>query len=244
MCAETPPRARAIPGAPGSGRAGQTLQRFDADDRHDLARSFDPDQSRPRDRGMRVEDCLARDREKRLVIEDHPVRLASAEPESPLRVAIAQVAHAVIKRLALGVGDLGQARGVRTIKVLAGHHWPGNDDLADLAVGRQQVVRPDGDRGIADADHPGLDPHDRVAHADPHAVIGGAASFAQNHLATDRSDRQRLGRTVGRVELTRPVEERSQLFEDTGRHRGAGGYDPFQGRQATGLRLRSLGEPP
>ena len=61
----------------------------------------------------------------------------------------------------------------------------------------------------------------------------------QNLVAADRCDRQRFGRAIGRIDLSRPVEQRSQLFEDPRRDGRARRDDPLQGRQPHGDALAS-----
>ena len=171
-------------------RSAHAPERLDADHGHDLAVPFDSDQGRPRDLGMSVEDRLAGDGEERLLGQDHPVRLPPAEPEPSLVVAIAQVSHAMKKRLPRGVGDLGQAGCLGSVEILSGHDRAGHDDLADLAVGHEQVVGPGGNRIVADLDDPGVDARDGPADAYAHSLVGGVAGFAQNLAAADRCDRQ------------------------------------------------------
>ena len=151
---------------------------------------------------MGVEDRLARDREERLLGRDHPMRLPPAEPEPPLRRRDSRGRPSGARSpRPRRVGDLGQRGRLGAVEVVAGDDRPLDDDLADLAVGDEQVVGPSAIGSSRDPDD--LDPHpvDRPADADARAPVGLVAGLAQDLVAADRGDRQRLGRPVGREDL-------------------------------------------
>src|SRR5690606_14778519 len=110
------------------------------------------------------------------------VRLATAEPQPPLVVEPAQVAHAVddavlpaTRRLA----DLGQPRLRLAVEVGVGHARPGHGDLADFAIGHGQLVGPVVDRLVADADDAHPVRRHRPTDAGARAALGALAQGQQ-----------------------------------------------------------------
>ena len=88
---------------------------------------------------------------KRVVsAEGDPVRFPAAEPDSAAVVEVAQVAHAMIERVPLGIGDLGQRGGVGATEILSSDDRARDDDLADGSHGHFKRWRPERDRLIAD----------------------------------------------------------------------------------------------
>ena len=79
---------------------------------------------------MLVEDRLAGDGVEFAAGGHHPVGAAAAEPEPARSVQVAQVAHPVPDRAA--VGDLGQRVLPLVMVVARGHHRSLDHDLADL----------------------------------------------------------------------------------------------------------------
>ena len=116
------------------------------------------------------------------------------------------------------VGDLGQCGRLGTVEVLSSHDRARHDDLADLAVGQQQVVGPGGIGSSrirmirASTPSTGRPTHTPI----PRSVR--VAGLPQDLVAADRCDRQCFGRAVGCMDLSGRVEQASQSFQDRRRN--------------------------
>ena len=183
---------------------------------------------------MSVEHGFTGDGEQRFLRGDDPMGLAPAEPEASLVVEITEVAHPVHqrRRRPLGRSNLGGPGGLRALEIGLCDHGALDDDLADRADRRSEVVSPHVDRFIRDADH--LDPHpgDRLADADSRPEVGVVARLAENFVAADRGDGERLGRTVGSEDLHSRREHAGEPLQHPRRRRRAGRDDALQRRQS------------
>jgi hypothetical protein len=104
---------------------------------------------------MRVEDRFdLLGAQRRQVIDDHALRLATAEPQPPFPVDPAQVAHAMHDAFAAvgqAFADLRErGRGVAA-EIRIGRGRAGDGDFADLPGQDEQRVGPLGDRVVVDA---------------------------------------------------------------------------------------------
>src|SRR5690606_41003946 len=100
-----------------------------------------------------------------------PLALAAAEPQAPLLVEPAEVAHAVHDAFAAigkALADLGLCGLARAMEVAVGGGRPGDRDLADFAGRQLAHAAPLGDRPVVDGD----DPHLVRRHRAPDAGTG------------------------------------------------------------------------
>src|ERR1700733_13488359 len=104
-------------------------QGLDADHRHDLREPLDSDQSRSRDGGVIVEDCLTLNREERHLFQNNAVRLATTKPDPSFRVEITGVAHAMVNSMPLRVNNFGKLCCLGAIKVFTRHDRTSHDDF-------------------------------------------------------------------------------------------------------------------
>ena len=132
---------------------------------------------------MLVEDVLDRHRHADAAFGLQAVRLAPEEPEAPLAVEAADVAHAVPDG-AVRVAQLGAARVLGLLGVLLGDHGAAHADLAQLA-------ERDGERLV--------DNHTTIDHATPHCtshelykgILDGRARAVFNGRIIVREDAQK-----------------------------------------------------
>ncbi len=106
--------------------------------------------------------------------------------------------------------------------VFTRHDRASHDDLADHAVGHEQVIRPDAGSASSRSSmiltsHPGDWPAD--THSQPR--VGRLAGFTQYLAAADRRDRQCFGRPVRRIDLGRLVEQVCDSFRVVAAETGA-----------------------
>lgn len=112
--------------------------------------------------------------------------------------------------------------------VTRGDGRTGDDDLADLALGYEQVVGPGGDCIVGYANYAHVRSADWPADANATALLRALPRVAQDFVAADRSDGERFGRAVGSKNLRIWRKELRHAFDDTGGNRGAGGSDAPQ----------------
>ena len=115
------------------------------DNRPLLPRRTYPNQGTPVNRRVLVEDGLAADRVHRPGRGHHAMGHAAAEPEPPVLVQVARVAHPVPD--AVAVRDLRQMLRLDARDIFPRDHRPADDQLADLA--RRQFDSPRRSNGSA-----------------------------------------------------------------------------------------------
>src|SRR5439155_26451307 len=95
--------------------------------------------------------------------------------------------------------DLGERAILLAPKILAGDDGAFDDQLADLAVWKDQPVVPGWDRLVGDADDPQGDSRKRPADTGPFAGAGLRGGVTQDVARGDGGDRQCFRRAVRRV---------------------------------------------
>ena len=204
---------------------------LDAEDRPLPPRPADADQCAAENLPVGVEHRLAGDGEKGAGGGADAVRLAAAEPDAPLRVAIAEIPHAM-KEAAGRIDYFAERRRFGTTEIGLRHLRSLNDDLADFPIGQLQFVSPLCYRLVADGDDFDPDAGHRPANADAFPLIGAPAGFAEDFPAADGTDRQRLGGAVGGEDFRLRRQQGGKTLQNLRRHRRAGGNHPPQARQA------------
>src|SRR6185503_6795604 len=148
---------------------------------------------------MLVEHALDPDRGDYAVRGLEPVRLAAAEPEAPLPVEVAEVAHAV--QDAVAVPDLRQAVGLWGVVIGGADQEPTDDDLSDLAGGEGEIVAPPVDGLLGDPDDADLGKRRGAAHAGAGAARRLLPRLVEDLRAADVGHRQGLRGAVRREHL-------------------------------------------
>ncbi len=181
------------------------------------------------------EDGLAGLGEVGLALRDDAVRLPAEEPEAALLVEAAEVAHAVPE--AVLVLDLRERRLLGPGVVAPRDDGAADGDLADLARGREEVLRPASDRIVRDLDDLDLDLARGSPDARPEALLGEGARLREDLLAPDRRHGERLGGAVGRVDLRAALEHTLEALEHRGNGRSPGrDHPPERGELLKGVR--------
>ena len=129
------------------------------------------------------------------------------------------------------MANLRQGVRPRQSNVLLGHHLAAHHDLADLAVGHQQIVRPGLEGFVGNADHFERDARQRAAYAGSAAPAAAPAALVQHLAPVDGRDRQRFGRAVGCVDVSRRTEDLVHSLDQLSRDRRPGDQHAPQGRQ-------------
>src|SRR5262245_34286148 len=147
---------------------------------------------------MLIEDRFAGNRKEGATLSNYAMRFAPAEPEASVCFQPPDIAHAVPERIA--VANLVQRIAVGPRDVLRRDDGTADDELSDFA--RRQFLRLGecGDRAVGDADYLPLDAGKMAADAGARARSTLGCRLGEHFAGGDRSDRQRFGRAVRRMD--------------------------------------------